>query len=235
MAIISAGVIMNVIFAFLMAIVAFRFGVREWVGGVGSLSPGEGAWASGLKVGDRVREINGRQVNTFQDLLEAIALGDVQDGVTLVVSRSGVSEPLTFHMETFQIAGRPRIGVGPPQIPTLWEKDCGVQPGSVASKCTPAFEPGDVVVRIDDQPIENFAQLTKYFALHADKPLEITVKRKPKAAEGDTDASPAEPEQLTIRVAPNPMHNSVWRWRWARSPRSNRARRPRPPASSEAT
>ena len=58
MAIISAGVIMNVIFAFVMAVVAYSIGVRDMACGISAVLPGEAAWRADLQPGDRILEID---------------------------------------------------------------------------------------------------------------------------------------------------------------------------------
>ncbi|MCX7427111.1 MAG: site-2 protease family protein, partial [Planctomycetia bacterium] len=52
MAIISAGVIMNVIFAFIMASIAYAIGVKETPCIVRNVVPGGAAWLAGLEPGD---------------------------------------------------------------------------------------------------------------------------------------------------------------------------------------
>ena len=57
--------------------------------------PGKGAWKAGLRVGDRIEQINGRPVQQFHaDLKVAVSLGDVDQGVSTVVRHPGVAEPL---------------------------------------------------------------------------------------------------------------------------------------------
>ena len=70
MAIISAGVIMNVIFAFLMAIVAYLLGVQEVACGLSAVVPGEAAWRADLQPGDRFVAIDdsGDRPLRFRDL-----------------------------------------------------------------------------------------------------------------------------------------------------------------------
>ena len=78
MAIISAGVIMNVIFAFLMAVVAFWIGVaaNRLASSARSFPanpPGRPICASG----DEILEIAGKKMKQFRDLQTAISLGDI--------------------------------------------------------------------------------------------------------------------------------------------------------------
>ena len=65
MAIISAGVIMNVIFAFVAAVIAFEVGVKQQPCEVGGVVPGEAAWKAGIRVGDRIRMVAGEKVYQF--------------------------------------------------------------------------------------------------------------------------------------------------------------------------
>ena len=53
MAIISAGVIMNLIFAVILAAVAYQLGVEEMPAIVGSTSPGGPAWVEGIQPGSQ--------------------------------------------------------------------------------------------------------------------------------------------------------------------------------------
>jgi regulator of sigma E protease len=57
MAIISAGVVMNVIFAFVMATVAYLIGVKELPGRISQVFAGGAAWEAGLEPGDELVQI----------------------------------------------------------------------------------------------------------------------------------------------------------------------------------
>lgn len=65
MAIISAGVIMNVIFAVLMAAGAFSLGVKELTCEVSSVRPGGAAWRVGWRSGDEITAIGSQQNPIF--------------------------------------------------------------------------------------------------------------------------------------------------------------------------
>jgi regulator of sigma E protease len=216
MAIISAGVIMNLIFALLMAIAAFGFGVRQIAAGVGQAIPGKGAWTAGLRAGDKIIKIAGKEIETFDDMREAVMLGDIEHGLEVVVERPGVGES-TFTIRVGEIAGNPGIGVRPPWETSLLDEEGAlpVVPGSPAAESKPAFQPGDRVLKIavdngDKQPveaqtIENYGQLASYLELHPDRPLVLAIERE---KELDTmSENPPPPQQLAIRLAANPVRS----------------------------
>jgi regulator of sigma E protease len=205
MAIISAGVVMNMIFAWVLAVAAFMIGVWQEPCVVGGLSAGGGAWQADVRVGDKITAVDGNKVRTFQEMKEAIVLGD-PNVAKLKIERPGLKEPVELTVKKHRTGGAPGIGVAssfdpvvakdgyPPQIPAL--------PGTPAADAQPSFQAGDRIVSLDDQPVAGYTQLEAYLALHCDKPLRVTVARgagkKPKAND------PAS-EQVTTVVAPRPM------------------------------
>jgi len=206
MAIISAGVIMNLLFAFLMAVIAYKMGVKQMACGVGQIIPGGAAWQVNLKVGDRITNIGGEDVHRFRDLREAISLGDnIEQGIPIVVRRPGVEQPLRFSVKPDSSGLVPVIGVVNPRTSTLLTEDLAVRPGSAAARAKPPFELGDKIVRIDKTPIGSYRDLHACLALHGDKTLAVTVQR---AAQGDAGrrASAGPAKELTIEVPPNPMY-----------------------------
>ncbi len=87
MAIISAGVIMNVIFAVVFATIGYRLGVPYTPPVVGGLTNGGVAWLAGLQVGDEIVEVNGVKKPRFIDLIQEISTADLSDGVKVVIQR----------------------------------------------------------------------------------------------------------------------------------------------------
>ena len=69
MAIISAGVIMNMIFAFVFAVIAYLYGVKDSPCVVGAVVAGGGAWQAGVRADDTIMEVGGSKVRTFQQML----------------------------------------------------------------------------------------------------------------------------------------------------------------------
>jgi regulator of sigma E protease len=202
MAIISAGVIMNLIFACLIAAVAYKIGVRQIAAGIGQIIPGEAAWQANLKVGDEIVEIAGRKIKRFRDMQEAVSLGDLQNGLPITVRRKGVAEPITVTVTPDASGLLPRIGIANPRSTALLKKETAALPGTAAAEAKPPFELGDRIVKIDGQPIDDYAQIYSYLAAHPEKTLKVTVQRTAEKVEKD---APVETREVTIDVPPNPM------------------------------
>ena len=97
LAIFSAGVLMNLIFAYLLAAVAYELGVRETPCIVGGIAPGEAAWKAGLKTGDRIVAIGDLSPPSlrFRDLQNGVVLsGDKVKFVVLCARRQGANHDL---------------------------------------------------------------------------------------------------------------------------------------------
>ena len=71
-------------------LIARRLGFREasgWV--VSDVASGGPAARAGIRVGDRVRKVNGRVINTLDDVQRSIYGAGVGDRITLVIERGG--------------------------------------------------------------------------------------------------------------------------------------------------
>ena len=111
MCIISAGVVMNVIFGVIFFIVAFMLGVdfpRAVVGGVAPGSPAYATYAEGhegdpafqgLRVGDEITHLGDDPVRDMVEVRVATALGDPDAPVVMRVHRPGHEQPLTYPID----------------------------------------------------------------------------------------------------------------------------------------
>ncbi len=220
MAIISAGVIMNLIFAVLIAAVAYGLGVQEVACGISEVLPGEAAWTANLQPGDQILAIgdSGDQQLRYRDLLTAVALCDLQKGIDFTIRRAGVAEPFRVNVKPDPDKNRmrPTIGVLPPRISSL-------SPEKAVYADTPAaatgeFHKGDKIVAVGGVPVATYPEVVAQLTAHADHPLSFTVERaakdaKERGADGkaddkadDKDSHDAPPpERAEITVAPRPM------------------------------
>lgn len=89
MVIVSAGVVMNLIFAGIAFGVVFMAGRWEAPSIVGETVPDSPAGRAGLMPGDRIVEINGEPIRTFRDMTFRVTLSDPGETLVLEVEREG--------------------------------------------------------------------------------------------------------------------------------------------------
>jgi regulator of sigma E protease len=183
MAIISAGVVMNVLFAFLIATVAYLSGVHYVPCVLGQVEPGSAGWEAGLHVGDEILRVEDQSNPWFQDLAAASALSDSAQGVEILVKREGVAEPFTVrvHPRKTEDSLAPVMGIGPTNELKLRAKDPTID-YLPAGKANPGFEPEDVIKAIEVasvvETVETYAEFQRVMYQNADKTLTIHVDRK---------------------------------------------------------
>ena len=204
MAIISAGVIMNVVFAFVVAVIGYQMGVFEPDCGIGAISPGGAAWKANLKVGDRIKSISGKEVVRFRQLNDAMLGDDIDQGLPLIIERPGVDGPIDVKVVPDLRFIAPMIGITSPRVMTL-VKEFPYVPGSAAALAEPKFLGGDVIVAVDGEPIDTHVQYHRQEAANPHKTLKITVERPAVASEnGVLERS----RRLTIAVPPRPYRRA---------------------------
>lgn len=221
MAIISAGVIMNVFTGFLFFSTCYFFGVYEPSPVVGSVIPGFPAWQAGIRPGDRITAINGEAIRSFSDLQEAVILssGDVAiDGTH--DNGTQYSEVLTPLKSS---PGR-SVGIRPGATTAIAEviekPELISDAGLPLEKASGDFLPGDKIIALRPKPLptetpagdsaeasaekpENtvrpmlFSELRYVTARYADRELIYTVERHDKDAEGKKSAT-AKLVEITV-------------------------------------
>jgi len=196
MAIISAGVAMNLVFALVAAVLAYFIGVQEIPCGVGQIAPGEGAWRAGILPGDKILEINGQKTHRFQDLQQSISLARRGQSVTMRIERPTPEGPKVLDLELVpdRIRVVPTIGVTNPQLPILAEPPC--YPGSAAVEVLPNLRPGAELKAINGQPVANFADISRHWARSWGEPVTLTFQVQ-KDAE-----NVSEEEELVVKPTP---------------------------------
>ena len=180
MAIISAGVIMNLITGMFFFVGAYRIGLEETACVVGDLVVGQPAWQAGVERGDRITKINDENVNEFMDIMRNTLLS-TKDTLVLEGQHRDKSEfkyvikPKVKEGET-----RPMIGVAPARsvkynLPKeLLDSELLVLP---AHKADPPLRDGDRIVSSGDQKFATFHDLQDYLAIHRSDEVELKVER----------------------------------------------------------
>lgn len=195
MAIISAGVIMNVIFGFVCFALAYHLGVMTSPAIVGGTIPGLPAWKAGIQPGDTIVSINGRENVDYENLLvDVMMTNPPSETIKLGVEREG--KRLDFDI-TPTVSGKekPVIGVFHGLGLSLFPKT-PTQPSSPAANATnPPFEGEDLVVAVDGKPVSSYRDLANVLYAKQSSAVTLRVKRR-----GETEKPGPE---VDVRVEPN--------------------------------
>ena len=199
MAIISAGVIMNVIFAVLMASLAFGLGVREMTCALSSVRTGGAAWRAGLRTGDEIVAIGPRKNPIFNDLRHGVTVGSVKNGIEFTVRRPADGSTRTVLLKPDTDLGAPTIGVTSPYSLTL-PADISRGLAGAAAEAEPALTGGDTIRAVDGVAVTSYAELFAALSTRANRPVTLTIDRGGKDAKGQ--ATPVS--SLSIALPPQP-------------------------------
>lgn len=152
--VITAGVIMNVVFACVALPVAFMMGVPFEAPVLGSVTAGGAAWRSGLREGDRIRAVDGVECLSFEDAVLGYATGG--DAVRMTIERAGKTFDVSLSPVREASAGRPDLGVRgrtEPFVLAAEAADANLPEDKPAGhRARHGLRPGDVLVAIDDLP-----------------------------------------------------------------------------------
>ncbi len=119
MAIITAGVIMNLIFGVSCATWVYLRGKPEQPAVIGAVVAGQPAYEAGIRPGDEIVGINGRHDIAFSDLLQSVMLSGAGHAIEFDVKRPGLEEPLHLSIEPRRAAKAPAPTIGILQAQSL--------------------------------------------------------------------------------------------------------------------
>jgi serine protease Do len=164
---------------------------------INSVHPGGPAEQGGLRVGDVLTAVNGREVEDPESLRFRIATLPVGATAQLTVMRAGSEKQLTVKLsappdkpdrDLSEIGGRtPFTGATVANMnPALAEEmglesaDPGVtvvkvRPGTIAARLQ--FQPGDMILRVNNRPVASVADLKAQLTEMPQKGWAITVRR----------------------------------------------------------
>ncbi len=99
MAIVSAGVIMNILFACFLFMLVFMIGLEAPTPRIAFVEPDSPADRAGLLPGDVVQEINGERILEFNEVRMAVLLAPLHEPIEFVVERNGEMKSLRIEPE----------------------------------------------------------------------------------------------------------------------------------------
>ena len=228
MAIISAGVVMNLVTAVLFFAIAMWAGLSASAPTVGQAIAGGPAWTAGVEPGDRLTAVNGRPVREFVDVIRGVALnwgdevrleGVKRDGSVFDASVSpeegtrrtvGLTSARSLKLgEPFVAEATPAAGVGAlKRGGTL----VAAQVLPVGNRARPVGDGGENdqppvgaadLLPGEPTPLNSFADYADFAAAHADRPIRFTLEVD---ADSEGTGGPAT-ETYTAVVPPTPLRD----------------------------
>jgi regulator of sigma E protease len=208
MAIISAGVIMNLIFAVILAAIAYRMGVEEMPAVIGSTSPGAAAWLAGIEPGSKII-----QIGESGEPYEMLRWGDIR---ATAILNSGQEVPLLVRKPDGEKAWyrvrpminpetkMPMVGIGMP-----FKSEIEIFPENVAHLnpiSSVPLQDHDRIVEAAGQKVTSGADLTAIFAQQPTGPLAIKIERRELGKDGKPLKASTKPaEVLDVTLEPRRM------------------------------
>ncbi len=218
MAIISAGVVFNLIFAVLFAAIAFRAGVNYTPAEIGNVVAGGPAWDHDL-TGSELTMLGGKQIEDryypFMDMVQDVVINGGDNPIPVTIRRHGQTET-----EEIKITPEPGlrrnvdfalIGAAQPLVPVIGAG--GTTKGGPAESAVPAMEPGDVIVKVAGEDVETDLQLRSILAKNLDRTVEFVLQREKKDAVA-IDGKPVPTEEIVTSVKPTPVRELGMVMKW---------------------
>lgn len=196
MAIISAGVIMNLITGWMFFSYAYLRGVKEVDARIGQVIVGMPAWSHGIRPGDTLTKINGRKVREFSDVMRSVALSS---GSLEIEGQRLNGDKYSITINPDANGDRRRLGLNPSDSLEVNERALQVAaPNTPAEKA--GFQPGDRIVAIGGVPINGWHEAQPVLYEKRAETLDITVLRA--GQETKITVPPAPVKTLGLRLEP---------------------------------
>jgi len=173
-AILVMGVVMNVIWGFILFVAAFTIGVQVVRPVIGAVKPGSSAWKVGLRSGDDILAVNGHDGDlTFRRVMLEAALTGNNQPVTLKVKKADTGEIRTVEvvpdvpgqggLKTLAIYPASRVRLSKPTGEDTPAAKAGIPEGAD-------------IVAIDGQRILNIEDFLFSIRSSYDKPVTLTLR-----------------------------------------------------------
>lgn len=174
-AVLSAGVLLNAVLAFLAFIAAFRIGVPFISAKIGEVQPGWPAWEAGLEEGDKIIQVNNNTDPDFEDIFTELALSDSKTGAHLVIERGDRVLDLTVYPKYDDQLGIQRIGVRPAM--SLEVEKIFAYKDSVSPALKGGLQAGDRIMAVNDKLLSDGMEFVSIVAAAPGKELDVKVLR----------------------------------------------------------
>ncbi len=171
-----AGVTMNFILAVVIFAVVTLISGASFVKTtqIGWVAPNSIAEKIGFEKNDKILEINGRQIQSWNAILESLTFEDLGKEKVIKVQRAGNTVLLNASGKEIlrTLADKKSLGIEPPGQKVYFQAVETVKPAGIAG-----LKKGDTVVAINNESVSGVIQFTTTIKSNKEKPLTLTVKR----------------------------------------------------------
>ncbi len=208
-----AGPLFSMLLALVSALVVWQVGKpKDFIPSqeIGYVVPGDPADEAGLKAGDKIIAINGKEVTGFAGSLDCITESIILssgDEIEFTVERAGEPAPLNFTSEFkepetkwWQRGGLRRVGISP-TAPMLV---IGTLPNSPAAKA--GLKDGDLITSIDGAPLRSFYQFKDHLKENDWQAVSLGVA-SPDGSKREVSVTPEKPD---VPEKSDPMVGIQW-------------------------
>jgi len=170
-----AGPLMNVVFAFAVAVVIYFVGLPVLINPpiVGKVEPGSFEEKAGIRAGDRIVAISGKPVKSWQDInmIVFLAPSNIFD---VTIERDGTRTNYQLRAKSNKEFGLKWLNLEPQEHPVVGY----VEPGMPAAKA--GLQKGDRFLSFNGVPVSSREHLIKLVAKSEGKQSTVTVEREGK-------------------------------------------------------
>src|SRR3990172_11313343 len=165
--IVAAGPAMNLVLAIALLLIIFMIGIQvptylDKPAVAGYIVPGEAADKAGIKKGDTIVSIEGKEIKDWEDLITALAMSPDKK-ITAVMDRDGSKIETSLVPAASEVTGAGPARLYPPLEPVIGE----ISPGYPAEKA--GIKAGDRIVSINGKAIAHWAELEDVIHKSGDK------------------------------------------------------------------